>query len=205
MEWKLIDVKKETDHPFLNYFTLTYDVLKKDGHHKYNYYMASRKEKDSLRPVTNEYKNPDGVIIPTLYKNPDDNKLYFVFNCQFRPAINTRVYSVPAGLVDNNDSIEETAIREVQEEAGAHVIKTKILSKACPTSSGLSDEFNAVVLTLVDKFTKQNLEEFEEITTSLVPVEEARDFIDDHFFAFQAKFLILYIIELIEKGEEFFK
>ena len=198
MEWKLTNVIKETDHPFLNYYALVYDVKKDDGHHSYSYYIASRREEKKLRPVTNEYGRPDGVIIPTIYIDKD-NKISFIFTRQFRPAINSYVYSVPAGLMDeDDDSIISTAVREVEEEVGAKVFEATELSVARPTSSGLSDEFNAVVLAKVKEFSKQNLEEFEEISSIIVPLEEANDYLDNHKFALQPYFIIKYLIEKLK-------
>jgi len=194
MKWNLKNISKETNHPFLNYYTLTYEVEKADGHHVYSYFMASRKESDKLRSLTKDFSSPDGVIIPTICFD-NNNKKYFIFTKQFRPAINSYIYSVPAGLVDNNEDIELTAKREVEEEAGAIVYETEVLSSAAPTSSGLSDEFNAVVLAKVKSFSKQNLEEFEEINTIIVPFEEADEFINNHFFALQPKFIIKYLLE----------
>ncbi len=64
MKWTLKEVIQETNHPFLNYFTLVYDVEKPDGHHTYSYYMASRRSKDELICQTKDISRPDGVVIP---------------------------------------------------------------------------------------------------------------------------------------------
>ena len=81
---------------------------------------------------------------------------------------------------------------------GAKVFEATELSVARPTSSGLSDEFNAVVLAKVKEFSKQNLEEFEEISSIIVPLEEANDYLDNHKFALQPYFIIKYLIEKLK-------
>ena len=49
MKWKLIEVQQETDHPYLNYFTLHYQV-EKDGENKEAFYrICSRHSKSSLQ------------------------------------------------------------------------------------------------------------------------------------------------------------
>lgn len=194
MKWKLKSVDKQTNNKFLNCYALNYEVEKEDGPHNYSYYVASRHSQNSLSSLTKDYAKVDGVIIPTVYID-DNNKIFFVFTKQFRPALNTFVYSVPAGLVDDDEDIEITAKREVEEEAGGIVYETEILSLSTPTSSGLSDECNAVVLAKVHEFKNQNLEEFEEINTFRIPLEEANDFIDSHFFAMQPKFVVKFLIE----------
>ena len=52
MEWKVKKVKQETSHSFLNFVTVTYDVTKLDGnHYDYEYFMATRHDKDHILPV----------------------------------------------------------------------------------------------------------------------------------------------------------
>ncbi len=58
---------------------------------------------------------------------------------EFRPAIGGQVLSFPAGLVDEGESLEVTALRELREETGW---QGELLSvgPACYTSPGLTDE-----------------------------------------------------------------
>jgi ADP-ribose pyrophosphatase len=195
MKWTLVDVKQETDHPFLNYFTLTYDVEKEDGHHKYSYYMASRRSKDQLVAVCKVYDKPDGVLIPLYLKDPRNGKLSLVVTSQFRPPLNTYVSSFPAGLIDGNEDIRVAAVREAKEEVGADIDNLEILSPAAPTSSGLSDEMNGVVLAHVSGFEGRNLEEFEDIGFKLVPMAEMEKFEETHFVALQIRMIVKYLLE----------
>jgi ADP-ribose pyrophosphatase len=194
MKWKLIDVKQETDHPFLNFFTITYDVEKDDGHHKYSYFMASRKNKDKLVCQTKNLNSPDGVLIP-LYCHNKEGKLCLLITSQFRPPLNTYVHSFPAGLIDEGEDILKAAKREAREEVGADIIHEEILAPASPTSSGMSDEMNGVVLAEIVGFENREEEEFEDIDYELIPFEKLEEYTQNHFFALQIRMIIKYILE----------
>ena len=87
MEWKLIDIKQETNHPFLNFYTLTYEVKKEDGSHEYQYFMASRHDVEHLIPKTKNLSRPDGVLIPLYYQDPKTNEVSIVLTTQFMRSI----------------------------------------------------------------------------------------------------------------------
>lgn len=195
MKWTLKEVKQETNHPFLNFFTLTYDVEKADGHHTYSYYMASRRTKDQLVCVTHTLNKPDGVLIPLYLKDPRTNKLSLIITHQFRPPLNNYVHSFPAGLIDGNEDLTIAAAREAKEEVGADITDMEILAPASPTSSGMSDEMNAVVLARVIGFENKDLEEFEDIGYDIVPLEDMEEYLKNHFFALQIRMIVKFILE----------
>ena len=63
MNWRLSSLEKETNHPFLNFYVLHYDVLKEGVLKEHRYFLASRKEENGLRPFIHDYSNPDAVVI----------------------------------------------------------------------------------------------------------------------------------------------
>lgn len=204
MEWKLIEVRQETDHPYLNYFTLVYQVKKGDIVKTYEYYMTSRRKKEELIPVVKKASRPDGVMIPLYYKDKTTGKISFLLTRQFRPALGLYVTSVPAGLVDHNDKdIIETAIREAKEEAGAIIEDIEVIAPIGSTSSGFSDETNGIVLARIDHFLTKDLEEFEDIKTRLYDIEEVQKMLSDenHFFALEVRTLLLYLIQRFTKKD----
>jgi len=195
MKWELIDIKQETNHPFLNYYTLTYKVTENNDEIKtYNYYLASRRKIDNLVAKTNDYSKSDGVIIPCYFIDPKTNLLSIIVTKQFRPALNTYVYSFPAGLVDNNEDLIETVKREAKEEVGAILDETEVLATCSPTSSGLSDELNSIVLGHVKILEYNHLEEFEDINYQIVPLKNAEEFFESHFSALQIKIIVKYLL-----------
>ena len=196
MKWNLKSVTKETNHPFLNFYTLHYEVEKDSKKKPYDYFMASRHEKEDLLPLSKSQKQPDGVTIPCYYLDEKGN-ISFLLTKQFRPAIGSIVYSVPAGLLDSKDeNILSVAKREALEEAGAVLTDLEVLAPSGTLSSGLSDETNAIVLGRIVFFEEKKLEEFEDIETSLVPREELEAMLKDpsYFFSCTARLLFLYLL-----------
>lgn len=195
MKWLLEKIDKETDHRFLNFYTLHYDV---DGK-KYSYFLASRNEEiDSLRCRTTSFTRPDAVLIGA-YKIDLSGHLFFLLEKQFRPALNRDVYSFPAGLMDPGDRNEsETAARELGEETGFELDSVEILLPPSPTSEGLSDECNSVVLARLSNGKKEaHKEEFEDISCKLYSAEEVQKLLNDPsiLFSNSARLLILYLLE----------
>ncbi len=198
MKWKVTSIDKETEHRFLNFYTVHYKVENEDGKEKdYSYFLASRNESvNNLRINRKQYDRPDAVLIG-CYKIIN-HEFYLLLESQFRPALNREVISFPAGLMDPEDNdIKETAIREVKEETGYDVFHVELLLPASPTSEGLSDECNAVVLAeLKDKGT-DNKEEFEDIDAALCSREKIKEMLldDSYLFSNSARLLILYLLE----------
>lgn len=198
MKWNYIKADKETEHKFLNFYTLHYEVIKDDNSKKdYTYFLASRNEdKNDLRIVKQDFKRADAVLIGAyLIKN---NKLYLLLEKQYRPALNHEVYSFPAGLVDKEDnSIEEAAKRELREETGYSLNDIQLIVPPSPTSEGLSDECNAVVIASLAAKGIDQKEEFEDIQAKLYDKEEIKKLLEDKdiIFSNPARILILFLLE----------
>ncbi|MDD5885744.1 MAG: NUDIX hydrolase [Erysipelotrichaceae bacterium] len=200
LTWKLEDVKQETNHPFLNFYTLTYEVSKEQQHKIYPYYMVSRKDAKDLRPQSQEYRRPDAVIIG-LYRKEKDG-ISVLLNKQFRPAFGHYVYSVAAGLVDGNESIEECARREAHEECGAQIDDIEILTPFSPSATGMSDEANAMVMARVVSMGQKDLEEFEDISSKFVTLDEAKRMMRDPHYIFALNGLLWLHYLLARFGKE---
>ena len=195
MKWTLDSVSKETNHPFLNFYTLHYTVDQADGQKNYQYYVASRKEVDTMRPRTKDFKKPDAVIIG-LYKI-EDGEVSILMTKQFRPALGTYVFSIVAGLIDEGEDVFQAAIREAHEEAGAkEITDLEILTPISPTSTGMSDEEDAFLMARVVSLENNDLEEFEDISSSFVTLKECQEMFQDpkYTFALNARLWIHYMI-----------
>lgn len=197
MEWKLISIDQETNHPFLNYFTLHYEVTKDGKTLPYSYFLASRRSKDELRAKVQEYRRPDGVMMALYRIDPDTKEVSVLLTRQFRPAIGSYVTSFPAGLLDPKDNDEfEAAKREAEEEVGIIIDDIERLSPAAPTSSGLSDEMCAFVMAKVVGTTKEHLEDFEDISHRFVTLKELKKLLDDpkEFFPLTIRLVCLILL-----------
>ncbi|MCQ2772832.1 MAG: NUDIX hydrolase [Bacilli bacterium] len=199
MEWKLKNVIQETNHKFLNFYTVHYDVTMDDGTYKdAEYYLASRKPANELRCVTHEYEKPDACMIALYYVDEKTKEVSMMITTQFRQALGTYMTSMPAGLVDPEDKdIYETARREALEEAGVLLDDIEILAPASTTSSGMSDEMNAMVLARISGFANNALEEFEDITANLIPLRKIKDMLSDpkYIIPIHTRLTMLYLIE----------
>lgn len=201
MKWNLASVDKETEHPFLNFYTLHYDVEKDGNAKEHRYFLASRKDSNTLRPVSKDYKKPDGVVV-ALYRFDDNNDVEILLTKQFRPPIGNYVFSLPAGLLDPNEDLLEAAKREAKEEVGAEDIHdVEILTPLSPTSSGMSDEANAFIMARVDKQENNELEEFEDISSCFVPISKCLELFKDerYIFPLHARIWIMYMAERFKK------
>ena len=79
--------------------------------------MGKKRTWESAERSTRPKKSPiDGVGIVAILQKPLGPEL--LLQKQFRPPINKVVIEVPAGLVDEGESAEESAVRELREETG---------------------------------------------------------------------------------------
>lgn len=199
MEWKFKGVTQETQHPFLNFYVAHYDVVKEDGNLcQHTYYLASRSTKEEdLRIYTQDFeRRADGVLIGAYLIK--DSLLYLLLEHQFRPALNHDVLSFPAGLCDKEDhDVRETAFRELKEETGYLALDAEVLLPPSPTSEGLSDECNSVVLCRLAERGTDHKEEFEDIQAKLYSAKEVKTLLEDPtvLFSNPARLLILYLLE----------
>ena len=190
MDWKLIRIEKETNHPFLNHFVFRYEVNKGSGVTEYPYYVASRREVGELQAETRQYE-ADGVVVLALTEEKDPSLLLIKV---FRPALNDYVIEFPAGLVDRNDTSPlQTAIRETEEETGFILKDARLFCPPSPTSSGLSDELVTIVEGRVDEKAVASLEEYEDIEYRFVKLSKIKE-----YFAFSGKLVALNVRLLVE-------
>ncbi len=199
MKWKFKTSKKDTNHPFLNLYVVEYEVTKDDGSIRpdFPYFVASRNQKDEeLRINKQDFKRADAVLVGAY--TIKDGQLFLLLERQFRPALNHDVISFPAGLCDKDDKdITTAALRELKEETGYIATDFEMIVPPSPTSEGLSDECNAVVICQLLSQGKDNKEEFEDISAKLYSVEEVKALLADEnvIFSNSARLLVLYLLE----------
>ena len=198
MKWNFINAIKETEHRFLNFYTVHYEVEENGVKKPYSYFLASRNELiSSLRIVRKEYSRPDAVLIGAYCLN-ESGQLSLLLEKQFRPALGREVISFPAGLMDSDDKDEiDTASRECLEETGYAIADVEVIVPPSPTSEGLSDECNSVVMCRLLEKGACKKEEFEDITASLYSEDQVRMMLKDKslLFSNSARLLILLLLE----------
>lgn len=128
------------------------------------------KEGNRRRWESVERTNGNGIV--SIMAITDENEIIFV--SQYRPPVGGEVIEFPAGLCDQEgEPVEETALRELQEETGYQAGEIRKLF-AGTVSAGLTPEFLTVFMATDLKFVgkKDGIEE-RGITIYKVPLEEA--------------------------------
>lgn len=159
--------KKITDNKFLNMYEL--EAQQRNGT-VFPYQVASRANNvNDLIAVSGNIK-ADAVAIASTY----NDKLVLIK--QYRYPVGDYIYELPAGLIDDNESIIEAAKREMFEETGLEFIPKESQWNINPwlSSPGMTDETCAVVFgECFGDPTNQNQEESEDIQVVLADEKEA--------------------------------
>jgi len=95
---------------------------------------------------------------------------------QFRPPVGAYVLELPAGLVDEGESVTNAALRELEEETG---YIGEVISQSPPiySSPGMTDENVVMVeVRIIDK-AGQKLEADENLEVVLAPLSDLKDFL----------------------------
>lgn len=125
-------IKMQTKNRFLNLFELDITNTKKN---KLKYFVASRNE--SIEGYTNSI-NKNKIDAVCILASDDKNRVVLVR--QWRYPCNDFIYELPAGIVDNDETIHETAIREFKEETGLNFEPTSSDEKSYFTAVGITNE-----------------------------------------------------------------
>lgn len=197
---KIEKIEKTTDQRFLNMYT--FKVENRVGR-KSSYFVASRAESVEDLRVNNKEKNPDGVIIYSLY---GENRDKIVLIRQYRYSIGDYIYEFPAGLVEKDENFEEAAIRELKEETGLTLEAIKvdsIYSKPYFTTIGMTDECCGMIYGYATG-TPSNAgqEDSEEIEIVLADKEEVRRILKEENVSLMCAYMMMHFLNT-EEGKTF--
>ena len=174
-------IRQETDHRFLNFFTL--DALNKSGNPK-EYYLASRARNVDELKINTRVNKPDGVTVYALYGEKRDK---VVLVRQYRYPVDHFVYELPSGIVDEGETYREAAVREMMEETGL-VFKPldvdPMYEEPRFQTVGMTDESCAMVFGYAEGIpTFAGEEEAEEIEVVIADREEVRRIMREEYMA----------------------
>lgn len=102
---------------------------------------------------------------------------------QFRPPAHSYVIEFPAGLLDDGETIETAALRELEEECGLRGKLSKVTNPFY-SSPGMSSETVAFALVEIDEsdsssFVKTKFDHSENIETFLVTIDQIPKFLNE--------------------------
>lgn len=170
---KLIKLTKIHEGKFLSYYVA--DYLNNNNHIK-SYEFVSRNKNLTIDSFGKGCPQGVGLVPFSL----DDQKV--LLQKEFRLATNNWVYNFPAGLIDEGESIEEAAKRELFEETGTRLIKIDTVLPPSFASQGTSDEMMSIVICHCEGEIINSSFEDEEIIAKWYTKEEVKELINNKAF-----------------------
>ncbi|MEN8121040.1 MAG: NUDIX hydrolase [Bacteroidota bacterium] len=120
-----------------------------------------------------------------------DNKL--VVTKEFRVAIGDYEWALPAGLVEEGDTIEETAERELKEETNLELESIVEKTPFMTNSAGLTNEVVSIVFVHAKgQISQDGNEQTEDIQTFLMDKTEVQNLMNDEKKIFSAKAWLIF-------------
>lgn len=177
-----MEIKKShklTRQQWLNLFDIEY---KDKNDRTKSWQMASRQSQPKC--MTSEFSMPDAVVIVPFHT--DRKKM--VITREYRIPLGDYEYGFPAGLVDEGESIEAAARRELKEETGLDVTRFIKVSQPVYSSAGMTDESVAMVyVECAGQLSVKENTDSEEIEVMLVSRLQAQELIQNPKLKFDAK------------------
>ncbi len=135
---KFQKIEKRDSGKFITRYDITYQTKEK---RKKIYEMISRNP-NILSYEELHGDRPDAVVIVVT----DDEGEKILLNKEFRLAPGTWVYNFPAGLIDEGETPEEAAKRELWEETGLDLYAVDDVLGTSYSAVGFSNEMNICVI-----------------------------------------------------------
>lgn len=191
---KYTAVRRLTDNPFLNLYEM--DALTDSGK-PFHYYFASRNKEEAL-PLTMGKVPLNGIVIYPVWKKEPDK---LVMIRQYRYPLDAWIYELPAGLVDNGESPEEAAVREMKEETGLDFVPyqggSQIFRRPLFLGAGMTDETSTSVFGYADgELSGRYMEDTESIEVILADKKEAERILSEERISLRAGLLLMEFMKM---------
>lgn len=169
------------DEGWINKYMLTYTLPNGDTQ---TYESVSRRKLDDYKAalgLAGNVEKPDAICIVPHTLNDE-----IVLIKEFRYPLNSWCISLPAGLIDPDETIEVCAERELKEETGYGVLTANGRPMVQPlpqfgySSTGMTDETIHVVYAIVGKVGNAEPEPAEFIEVFTVPIKDIPQFLEEN-------------------------
>ena len=182
------DIRPLTDNPYLNMFEM--DAVASSGA-PFHYYFASRRKGDKIRILTGK-TDPEGVLVYGIDEN-DPSRILMVH--QYRYPVDRYLYELPAGLIEDGETPEEAAIREIREETGMEFTPISVpgsgLMRPYMLAQGISDEAGINVFgTVRGELTTSYQEDTEYIRPMWADKTEVKRILTEEITSMRAQLLL---------------
>jgi ADP-ribose pyrophosphatase len=176
---KIKGSRKLTAEKWLNLFEVSY--IARTGDEK-SWQIASRQNEPKC--LSGNYHRPDAVVIVPFHTVRDK----MVIIREYRVPLDDYEYGFPAGLVDDGESVEQAARRELMEETGLTVSRFIKVSPPIYSSAGMTDESVAMVYVECEGEPSNSANTDSELIEILfISPDEALDLLKDTSLKFDAK------------------
>lgn len=200
MSNRIKKIHKITDYPYLNLYQLS--TIKPDGTNG-TYQVASRAKTGHDLKMLTKQNTPDGVIIYSLYGEKKDK---VVLIRQYRYPLDDYIYEFPAGLVEKEEGLVESAIREMKEETGLDldvIPAADCFTKPFFTTVGMTDESCGTIYGYASGTPCQDYQEAsEEIEIVLADKKEVRRILEEENVAIMCAYMLMHFLQA-EEGHAF--
>lgn len=195
---KYTGLQRLQENRFLNMYHL--DAVSYRGE-PFDYYFVSRNKEDKLKINTHRIE-AEGIVIYPVWKE-DSEKLVMIR--QYRYPVGDYIYELPAGLIDQGESAEQAAIREMKEETGFdfEVYKEgkEMYRRAFFLAPGFSDETGQAVFGYASgESTKEFQEDSEYIEVLLVDKKEAERILSEERVSIRCAYLLMQFLHMSEEA-----
>lgn len=186
---KYSKIHKLSDNKFLNLFRL--DAITDSGR-TFDYFFVSRRRENQLKLLTGD-SAAEGVVIYPVWKDAPDK---IVMIRQYRYPLGDFLYELPAGLIDEGETPELAAVREMKEETGlAFEVYSGGDAAYCRPffmGAGFTDEScNAVFGYASGEISRRDQEDTETIQVCIADRAEAARILREEKVSLRAAYLLI--------------